>query len=432
MRRLTISGEARYRTVEEARIVDLLLIHGWAYEVRAGRRAEAEPAARAALDRCVDLGLAWRRAPSGGRLFDPVEVSNFLEWAGVNRAERTWEDRCAATARRLVLEAHGGGEGDRPPAPAALGPQRYAVTIRRGFNLEGREPGERVRLRLPLPLEDAALSDLHMRFSPPEGVAVETRAGPARLDALVAVPADGQVTIGVRVEFTARPVLPAGPGAALDPVEADLYTRPREGLIAVGERVGALAAALAGAETDPWSLLRRFWAFMLDDLACGAIHYDRLDPARPADLVLDEGWYDCQIGSALLAALCRARGLPARLVNGYMLHVAAPAFHTWLEVWIEGRGWVPLDLGCWDLSVGGRDADWRDCFFGRLDHRMAVERPPRLFGGPGAVRLPAAWHMLTAPDGRGSMVEFRALDGGGLVYREHIEVERLGGVSRPG
>ena len=53
--------------------------------------------------------------------------------------------------------------------------------------------------------------------------------------------------------------------------------------------------------------MQRFWDFILDRLISGIMHYDELDVPYPADQVLDSGWFDCQLGSALLAALCRAR-----------------------------------------------------------------------------------------------------------------------------
>lgn len=424
MTRLKFFGEARYRSIEEARIVELLLVHGWRFDVAAGRRAPAERAVRAALERCIELGLSYRESPDGVRKFDPVETLNYVKWAHFQKSERIWEDHCVRAGRREVWESLAGNENwNRPPARDALGPCRFTVTIRRAFNLDRRRPGDRMRLRLPMPLEDSALRDLSVEFLPPPGVAVETMMSPARLDAVLTVPPSGQACIGVRASFTAYPTIPQQT-SSLDPTQTALYTRPNEGLIKVTERIAALAAQLAGRDPDSFNVVRRFWTFMLDELALGAIHYDALDPARPLDWVLDHGWYDCKIGSALMAALCRARRIPARLVTGYMLHVTAPAYHTWLEAWIDGRGWLPLDLMSWDLSVGGRDAAWRDYYFGYLDHRMVVERPPHLFSGLGAVRLPDAWHMLMSQAERGSTLVFEDVDTGVVTYREDIEVER--------
>jgi hypothetical protein len=428
MRAPTVFGEARYRSVDEARIVELLISDGWPPE-NAGACETAGRAARAALERCVALGLPYRLSPTGGRLFDPAETSNFLKWVRAHRAERMWEDRCVAAGRRRVWEPYpDGGDLSRAPDPETLGPQRYAMTIRRTFNLEERRPGERIRLRLPLPLEDAALGDLSFAFLPPPGADVKTAVAPGRLEASLVVSEDRLASIGVRASFVASPVIPHA-ASPLAREEEALYTRPSEGLIKVNERVRALAAELAGADSDVLAVVRRFWGFMLDELAFGVIHYDVLDPADPLGWTLEHGWYDCRTGSALLVALCRARRIPARLVTGYRMCVAAPGFHTWVEAWADGRGWTPLDLSSWDLSAGGRDAGWRDGYFGRLDHRAVCERPPRLFGGLGTPRLPAAWHMLLNVAEPGGDVTFENVDSGALAYREHIEVERQSSIT---
>ena len=43
-----------------------------------------------------------------------------------------------------------------------------------------------------------------------------------------------------------------------------------------------------------------------------------------------------------MAALCRARGLPARVVVGLRREGSAMYFHMWTETWFE-RAWHPLD-----------------------------------------------------------------------------------------
>jgi hypothetical protein len=424
--RQTFSGEARYRTIDEADIVEMMLYQGWAFEVRAGARAAAEREARATLNRLVAMGLPHYQTEGVAPRFDPAEVDNFVKWAGIERGDPTWGERYVATTRRLVGETRlGGALGDAPSSTRRC-PQRYAVTLRRTFNLADWCPGDRVRLRLPLPLEDAALDQLRIRFLPPVEGSAKPDVAPGRLDTLIEVPACGEMTIGVKAVFTARLSASAKSSVALSREEVDLYTRPNEGLIKVNERVNALAANLAGTESDLLTIVRRYWTFMLSRLSHGTIHHNELDPARPVDWALEHGWCDCQVGSALLVALCRARGIPSRLVCGYLLYETAPAFHCWLEIWVEGVGWAPFDLLSWDLSAGGRDEGWRDYFFGRINHRMAVERPPRLFGGAGSVRLPRAWHRLYALEGLGTTIAFHALDTGALVFRDHIEVERLG------
>ena len=53
---------------------------------------------------------------------------------------------------------------------------------------------------------------------------------------------------------------------------------------------------------------------------------------------------DCTDAAFLTAALCRAVGMPARCVGGYVCardkNVAGREFHNWAEFWIEGRWYV--------------------------------------------------------------------------------------------
>jgi hypothetical protein len=415
-------GADAYRTFGEARTIENLLVHGWRFDVATGLRDEAEASARAALERCVAIGLPFDSCGKE-RYFDPVETYNFLKWASVHHGEPTWERQCVACGRRQTWEGLPSPVAwSMPPPPDARGPMRYAVTIRRDFNLEGRKPGERLRLRLPAPIEDRGLTALSVAFLCPEGLDARTTVAPGRLDAVIAAPAEARIELGMRATFTTHAYSEA-PDDSLTPADAALYTRPREGLIVVNDRILALAAELAGKDRLTLSIMRRFWNFMFDKFACGGLHYDRLDPAAPLDLVLDEGWFDCVTGSALLVALCRARRIPARLVTGYALHLVASGFHTWLEVWVEDRGWLPFDLACWDLSLGGRDAAWRDYYFGRTERRMVVERPPLVFSGLGSLRLHDPWQMSSELRQPGVMVSFENLRTGVYLYRDQILVE---------
>jgi transglutaminase-like putative cysteine protease len=108
------------------------------------------------------------------------------------------------------------------------------------------------------------------------------------------------------------------------------------------ERIQALARAVTRKEGDPWkkALLLEKWVHdnMKVSSAVGFPSASRI--AR--DL---EG--DCRQHALLLAALCRAAGVPARTAIG-LLYVREPGrspffgFHMWAEVWVRGK-WVALD-----------------------------------------------------------------------------------------
>jgi hypothetical protein len=392
--------------------------------VAAGNRDSDEPIARSILDRLISLGLRYRRTADGRRQFDLFEVQNFIKFAYFEWGELTWPVRAVSMLRRLMSDAIDSAETGQPPDLRALRPRRFEATILRSFNLEGHQTGDRIRLRLPLPIEDETLGEIKTEFIAPVLADVETRAAPARMDVWVRVPTSRQVSLGVKTAFTAYPR--RRPDAAtIETAEAALYMRHSEGLIKVTDRVYEVACRVGGTEKDPGVIVSRFWDFMFDELTCGCVHYDLLNPRAPLDSVLDQRCYNCQLGSALLAALCRARGIPARLVSGYTLNPILPTTHTWLEVWLAGRGWAPFDLYSIELCGGDRGNAWRHYFFGQIDHRLVVERPPLLFSGSGAVRLPTSWLMVSSLSAPGVRTDFENLDTGALVYTERVIINKL-------
>ena len=70
--------------------------------------------------------------------------------------------------------------------------------------------------------------------------------------------------------------------------------------------------------------------------------------------VLRAGQAECQGHAYLLAALARAMGLPARVVNGivYSPQHGGFLYHSWNEVWLPEEGWRPVDA-----TFGQRLAD---------------------------------------------------------------------------
>lgn len=71
----------------------------------------------------------------------------------------------------------------------------------------------------------------------------------------------------------------------------------------------------------------------------------------------------CQDHAHVMLALCRARGVPARYVSGYVDpgDVPAAASHAWVDVWLDG-GWVTIDVthGCFASEKYCRIAVGRD------------------------------------------------------------------------
>ena len=116
------------------------------------------------------------------------------------------------------------------------------------------------------------------------------------------------------------------------------------------------------------------------------------DVTHAADEVLALGVGVCQDHAHVLLACCRAAGIPARYVSGY-LHTRPPqgggalqgadASHAWVSVWCPPLGWVELDPtnGCFAGTAHvalawGRDfsdvSPLRGVILGGAQHQLTV------------------------------------------------------------
>ncbi len=409
-------ADPRHRQAPQAKVEDMLLLAGFDLEGAGERETEARTAIQESLRRCVAAGLGFRRDQNGQRTFDPAEVMNFIIWASCCGLDDLWIRRIVATGRSRAMELD---EASRSGA-------RFRAVWRRRFDLRSRErAGEGCRLRLPLPLAAAHPGVLRITPAMAPDLDAQVRIYDGRMDVRLSHIPPGEATIGADVEFETPPLDAALNPPPLGAAEIELYLRPVEGLIHITPRVLELARRLA-IPRDPFRTAHAIWNHMIHDLGFGVVRYDEVPAQAAGDWILDRGVYDCQIGAALLISLCRASGIPARMVSGQFLYRHAPLSHFWAEVWIDGRGWLAFDFIAWGLSAAGADPRWLDRFGGRSEPRMITQRLPLAFTGPMSVRFPAAWQMLQTAAARGVDITYTDISDGALIYRDHIAVERLG------
>lgn len=151
--------------------------------------------------------------------------------------------------------------------------------------------------------------------------------------------------------LTVRQVLPDVP-AQLDqpqsaPTDDDLL--PNALITSDDPRVVNIARAAAGSVSDPWRAALALEQYLYRTL-------DKLDVSQvfgsAAEVAARRGG-DCSEHATLLAATCRARRIPARVVIGLVYSTTGQRFlyHMWNEVWIRDR-WVPLDATLGRGAVG--------------------------------------------------------------------------------
>lgn len=127
------------------------------------------------------------------------------------------------------------------------------------------------------------------------------------------------------------------------------------------DSVRKMADSVLKDEKDPWRI-----ATALELLVHRRIQSKNFTQAfATAAEVAESGEGDCTEHAVLLAALCRARGIPARVTIGllYVPSLQGLGYHMWNEVWIHNR-WIPLDA---TLGRGGITASHVKLLTSNLD-----------------------------------------------------------------
>jgi len=385
-----------YRTVSEARLLECLRLEGYAHI------SDPDIALRDAtfaLSQWIKDGLSFREKEREGRHFDPVEVICHMKSAGRLGRDDVWQRCFVTTLRRFVSD-----QTYRAGSHVKLD---YA----RRFYTPHVAEGQSLRLRLPLPLA-GRYTELDIEpVLPVEATA--HRLSDGRLEVRATATKTARLDIGARLSFK-LPDLQTLPA----PESFEPYLKAKDGLVVVTSKIAALSQHLAGDATAERALAS-FWDYLMDNFQFNPLHYDQIPAEAPLDWVMETGSYDCQLASAFFVALCRARGLPARLTGGHFLYPLSPTNHYWAEVWLESNGWTPFDFLSWDLSSGGTDASWRNHFFGQLDARLVTECLPHNFTGPIGVPIPPVWHILRSMTRHGVEITFTGLDGP-PVYEDRL------------
>ena len=118
------------------------------------------------------------------------------------------------------------------------------------------------------------------------------------------------------------------------------YLRPNALINATDARVVAIANRAAGGVADPWAKASAIQHWVFENIK--KKNFETVF-ASASEVARDlEG--DCTEHSVLTAAICRAAGIPSRVVVGllYVEPAQGFGFHMWNEVYVNRR-WVALD-----------------------------------------------------------------------------------------
>jgi transglutaminase-like putative cysteine protease len=151
----------------------------------------------------------------------------------------------------------------------------------------------------------------------------------------------------LRVNVKPRPQL--APDASLWPLAriSEAVREPRvfeflqeSRFVEMSPEVWRLALDVTDGVTDSWQA-----ALALMKFVNGTLKYESFSTnvhTHARDVLRDKRGV-CQDFAHVMLSLCRSLKIPALYVSGYLATEIASATHAWVEVFIPGAGWCPLD-----------------------------------------------------------------------------------------
>jgi transglutaminase-like putative cysteine protease len=230
-----------------------------------------------------------------------------------------------------------------------------------------------------------------------------------------------------RLHYTVESEPEVGDPRQADVADARLPRDPRwqaryTQLPPVSARLAALAREVTAGSADDWEAARRLSAWLGRELTYTRVleRTTDLDPLDEFVFVQRRG--NCEYFAAALAVMLRSLAIPARVVNGFQrgewnpygryYMVRLRDAHSWVEVFVDGAGWVTLDpsprTGVEPAPVAASATLWLDAVrmswyryvvgFGLHDQLTAAETVRRSAWSWSAVLTdPPRWREIPRP-----------------------------------
>lgn len=191
--------------------------------------------------------------------------------------------------------------------------------------------------------------------------------------------------VEVRLEVTATRRENAGEPDELSPAEAKQYLAA-EPLVPLDGPVKELALEATRGKKGEAARARGIY-----DKVTSMMKYDKSGTGwgrGDAIFACDAKRGNCTDFHALIIGMARSQGLPARFAIGFSLPEARgageiPGYHCWAEIYIKGRGWIPVDSSEAAKALAKGDSAKKDYYYGHHDeNRIEFSRGRNLTLAP--------------------------------------------------
>ncbi len=295
---------------------------------------------------------------------------------GISNIFKTHSDELERLAHPEDTPANGA-----PTVPAHIlamqekGSLAYRYEVEYTFRLapHAERPGELLRLWFPYPVACATQPAEEIRLLASSHPVTVT--GTVHRTAFMEIPCEPGATYSVRYSFVNRAPYrkldlstptgrPAGEGLSEEALAT--YTGEQSPHIRFTPFIRALAAEIAGEETDPLRLARRVYDYICEHVRYSFVR-DYLLIENIPEFVLTNGYGDCGTMALAFITLCRALGIPAKWQSGSACYPDSIGSHDWAMLYVAPYGWLYCDPSYGEGAARSGNEARRDHYFGNLD-----------------------------------------------------------------
>ncbi len=129
------------------------------------------------------------------------------------------------------------------------------------------------------------------------------------------------------------------------------YTAERPPHIVFTKELKNLANKIVGDSKNPYEKVFKTFKWISKNIPwASAREYSTINDI--SEYCINNMHGDCGIKAMTFITLARLSGIPARWQSGWMLHPGSVNLHDWAEYYLEGYGWIPIDV-----DYGIQDSD---------------------------------------------------------------------------
>ncbi len=210
--------------------------------------------------------------------------------------------------------------------------------------------GETIRCWLPFPLlGDAELLESNREAQPSQDSGIPQHSQGSRHCTMYmeAQAVAGEPTVFYeKFRFVGKGIEPGFSPESLQPLseeERAYYTGEQAPHIVFNERMRELSDSLCANCTSLEEKRAAIFNWIGENIPWASAREYSTIPNIP-EYVLDVRHGDCGQQTLLFMTLARIQGIPCRWQSGFSMKPGSEGLHDWSEIWVEGRGWQPMDM----------------------------------------------------------------------------------------